>query len=208
MKKQHAAPFAAAVRRARNARPRSDQRFEDDRSDGKDAGLSHHHPEGLALEQKQKTRSRRSAPSTCSASRDGWNRGRVEDEEHDQRISAASSERSSTSAHALRSVERRRVPWHRGVCRTASTIRCFSGRIRPTGAALRGPVRFGRAANNQRAVALLPGGSAPAARRCADQPVGGAASASSVRMKPSDLDPPRPASSPTLRLHEPQTILV
>ena len=31
----------------------ADQRFEDDRGDGEDAGLLHHHPERLALEQEQ-----------------------------------------------------------------------------------------------------------------------------------------------------------
>jgi hypothetical protein len=53
---QHAAPFALAPARDVVHEMRddeADERFEDDRGDGEDAGLLHHHPERLALEQEQ-----------------------------------------------------------------------------------------------------------------------------------------------------------
>ena len=40
----------------------ADDGFEDDRGDGEDAGLLHHHPEGFALEQEEEV----SQPDQCS----------------------------------------------------------------------------------------------------------------------------------------------
>ena len=85
---QHAAPLALASARDVVHEVRddeADERFEDDGSDGEDAGLPHHHPERLALEQEQEIAEADEALHRLvqRGEMDGVERG-IEDEERHQ----------------------------------------------------------------------------------------------------------------------------